>query len=73
MYCGTAAYILEALPCVQLCGINGNTRKNQPTLKTIGTKCYKTNVCRLSSYMAHLLHMLMYFNMLIDMCNIHSI
>ena len=27
MYCGTATCILKAVPCVQLCGINGNTCK----------------------------------------------
>ena len=73
MYCGTAACILEAVPCVQVCGSNGNTCKNTDHINKIGIKCYKTNVCRLPSYMAHVLHMLMHFNMLIHIYNIHSI
>ena len=31
MYCGTVTCILEAVPCGQLCGLNGKTSKNQPT------------------------------------------
>ena len=73
MYCGTAAHILEAVSCIQLCGLNGNTCKKSAYIQDIGIKCYKTNVWRLPSYMAHVLHMLMYFNMLIHVYNIHNI
>ena len=72
MYCGTAPCLLEAGPGVQLSGLNSKICKNQPTYKN-RIKCYKTNVCRLPSYMAHVLHKLIYFNMLIDVCSIYSI
>ena len=73
IYCGIAACILEAVPYVQLCGLNGNTYKKSAYIHKIGIKCYKMNVCRLPFHMAHVLHMLMYFNMLIHVYNIHSI
>ena len=73
MYCDTATCILEAVPCVQFCGLNGNTCKKSGYIHKIGIIYYKINACRLPSHMADVLHMLMYFNMFIHVYNIHSI
>ena len=53
MYCGTSACILKAVLCVQLYGLNSNTCKKSAYIPKIKIKCYKTGVCRLPSYMAH--------------------
>ena len=73
MYCSTAGCMLEAVPCVQLCGLNSNTCKKSAYIHKIKIKCYKTVLCRLPPCMAHVLHMLIYFNTLIHVYTIHSI
>ena len=73
MYCGTAACILEAVPCVQLCGLNSNTCKKSAYIHKINIKYYKGDVCTLPPYMTHVSHMLIYFNMLTHVYTIHSI
>ena len=70
---GTATCILEAVPCVQLCGLNSNACRKSAYIQKIKIKCYKTDVCRLPSHMVCVLHMLIYFNMLIHVYTIHSI
>ena len=50
MYCGTVPYILEAVPCVQLSGLNSKRCKKSAYMHKIKIKCHKTDVCCLPTW-----------------------